>query len=47
MLSIVPVALTFTSVGVLATGTLLAATMLRASDQVLRYSIDKATVELL
>ena len=46
-LFIVPVALTFTSVGVLATGTLLAATMLRASDQVLRYSIDKATVELL
>jgi AAA family ATP:ADP antiporter len=46
-LFIVPVALSFTSVGVLATGTLLAATMLRASDQVLRYSIDKATVELL
>ena len=46
-LFIVPVALAFTSVGVLATGTLLAATLLRASDQVLRYSIDKATVELL
>jgi ATP:ADP antiporter, AAA family len=46
-LFIVPVALTVTSVGVLATGTLLAATLLRASDQVLRYSIDKATVELL
>lgn len=46
-LFIVPVALTLTSVGVLAAGTLLAATMLRASDQVLRYSIDKATIELL
>ena len=45
-LFIVPVALTLTSVGVLATGTLIAATLLRASDQVLRYSVDKATVEL-
>lgn len=46
-LFIVPIALTVTSVGVLVFGTLLAATLLRASDQVLRYSIDKATVELL
>jgi AAA family ATP:ADP antiporter len=46
-LFIVPVALTVTSVGVLVTGTLIAATLLRASDQVLRYSVDKATVELL
>jgi AAA family ATP:ADP antiporter len=46
-LFIVPVALTVTSVGVLVTGTLIAATLLRASDQVLRYSIDKATIELL
>ena len=46
-LFIVPVALTVTSGGLLATGTLLAATLLRGSDQVLRYSIDKATVELL
>ncbi|MCC7035409.1 MAG: HEAT repeat domain-containing protein [Acidobacteria bacterium] len=46
-LFIVPLALTATSVGLLATGTLLAATLLRASDQVLRYSIDKATIELL
>ncbi len=46
-LFIVPVALFATSVGVLVTGTLIAATLLRASDQVLRYSIDKATVELL
>ncbi len=46
-LFIVPVALTITSMGVLLTGTLAAVIMLRASDQVLRYSIDKATVELL
>ncbi len=46
-LFIVPVALTMTSAGVLVTGTLAAATLLRASDQVLRYSIDKATIELL
>jgi AAA family ATP:ADP antiporter len=44
---IVPLALTATSMGLLATGTLVAAILLRASDQVLRYSIDKATVELL
>ena len=31
----------------LLTGTLIGATLLRASDQVLRYSIDKATIELL
>ncbi|MDH4067139.1 MAG: MFS transporter, partial [Acidobacteriota bacterium] len=46
-LFIVPVALTMTSAGLLVTGTLIAATLLRGSDQVLRYSIDKATVELL
>jgi AAA family ATP:ADP antiporter len=46
-LFIVPIALMMSSVGVLAVGTLAAATLLRASDQVLRYSIDKATVELL
>jgi AAA family ATP:ADP antiporter len=46
-LFIVPIALTLSSVGVLLWGTLLAVTLLRASDQVLRYSIDKATVELL
>ncbi|MCC7178153.1 MAG: HEAT repeat domain-containing protein [Acidobacteria bacterium] len=46
-LFIVPLALSATSIGLLATGTLLAATLLRASDQVLRYSIDKATIELL
>jgi AAA family ATP:ADP antiporter len=46
-LFIVPVALTVTSLGLLVTGTLVAATLLRASDQVLRYSVDKATIELL
>src|SRR4030095_7925079 len=35
------------STGVLLLGTLVAAASLKASDQVLRYSIDKATVELL
>lgn len=46
-LFIVPVAIMGSSVGVLIFGTLLAASMLKASDQVLRYSIDKATTELL
>ncbi len=46
-LFIVPAALAVSSVGVLAVGSLFAACALKASDQVLRYSIDKATVELL
>jgi AAA family ATP:ADP antiporter len=46
-LFIVPVALASASLGVLVLGTLTAAAALKASDQVLRYSIDKATVELL
>ncbi|MEO8681562.1 MAG: Npt1/Npt2 family nucleotide transporter [Vicinamibacterales bacterium] len=46
-LFIVPIALMGSSVGVLVFGTLLAASTLKASDQVLRYSIDKATIELL
>lgn len=46
-LFIVPVALTLSSFGVLIFATLAAATILRGSDQVLRYSIDKTTVELL
>jgi AAA family ATP:ADP antiporter len=46
-LFIVPIALLGGSIGVLAFGTLLAASILKAGDQVLRYSIDKATVELL
>jgi AAA family ATP:ADP antiporter len=46
-LFIVPTAMLMGSVGVLLLGTLVAAAALKASDQVLRYSIDKATVELL
>jgi ATP:ADP antiporter, AAA family len=46
-LFIVPVAMTMSSLGLLALGSLFAAGALKASDQVLRYSIDKATVELL
>jgi AAA family ATP:ADP antiporter len=46
-LFIVPVALSISSVGLLLGGSLLAAGAVKASDQVLRYSIDKATVELL
>lgn len=46
-LFIVPIAMTLGSVGLLLTGTLVAGAALKASDQVLRYSIDKATVELL
>ena len=46
-LFIVPVAMASASLGVILFGTLVAASALKASDQVLRYSIDKATVELL
>lgn len=46
-LFIVPVAMASTTIGVLVAGTLAAAAALKASDQVLRYSIDKSTVELL
>ena len=46
-LFIVPTAMLMGQAGVLVIGTLVAASMLKASDQVLRYSIDKATVELL
>ncbi len=46
-LFIVPVAMASASLGVIVFGTLVAASALKASDQVLRYSIDKATVELL
>ncbi|MDP1569176.1 MAG: Npt1/Npt2 family nucleotide transporter [Vicinamibacterales bacterium] len=46
-LFIVPVAIAAGSTTVLIFGTLLAVAALKASDQVLRYSIDKATVELL
>lgn len=46
-LFIVPTAMLMGASGVLFLGTLVAAAALKASDQVLRYSIDKATVELL
>ncbi len=46
-LFIVPSAMLLGSSGVLLFGTLMAAAALKAGDQVLRYSIDKATVELL
>lgn len=46
-LFIVPVALALSSVGLLVAGSLAAVVALKASDQVLRYSIDKATLELL
>lgn len=46
-LFIVPTAMLMGSTGVWLLGTLVAAAALKAGDQVLRYSIDKATVELL
>lgn len=46
-LFIVPAVLTLGSFGLLIWGSLVAVAALRASDQILRYSIDKATVELL
>ena len=46
-LFVVPCVLAMGTVGVLVTGGLAAAVLLKGSDQVLRYSIDKATVELL
>jgi ATP:ADP antiporter, AAA family len=46
-LFVVPVALLLGSTAVLILGTLWAAILLRGSDQVLRYSIDRSSVELL
>jgi AAA family ATP:ADP antiporter len=46
-LFVVPVALSFGTLGLLAFGTLAAAVAVRGTDQVLRYAIDKPTVELL
>ena len=46
-LFVVPVALTLGSINFLILGSLTAVVMLRAGDQVLRYSIDRPTVELL
>ena len=46
-LSIVPTALALGSVGLLVSGSFAAAILLRGSDQVLRYSIDRPAAELL
>jgi ATP:ADP antiporter, AAA family len=46
-LFVVPVALSLGAVGLLVLGTLTAAVALRGIDQVLRYAVDKPTVELL
>ena len=46
-LFVVPVALTLGTGGLLIVGTLAAAVVLRGTDQVLRYAVDKPTVELL
>jgi ATP:ADP antiporter, AAA family len=46
-LFLVPTLLAMGTVGVIVSGGLAAAILLKGSDQVLRYSIDKATVELL
>ena len=46
-LFVVPIAMLAGSMGVLIWGTLAAAVALKGSDQVLRYSIDRSTVELL
>jgi len=47
MLFLLPTVVLAGSAGLLAFGTLTAASLLKGSDQVLRYSIDRATVELL
>src|ERR1700722_2131646 len=47
MLFVLPVAVLLGSVGVLVLGTVGAALFLKGSDQVLRYSIDRSTIELL
>jgi ATP:ADP antiporter, AAA family len=46
-LMVLPVTLVLGHVGVLVFGTLLAVSVLRGFDQVLRYSVDKSSVELL
>jgi AAA family ATP:ADP antiporter len=46
-LAIAPAALAAGSMGVLFSGTLVAAVFLKGSDQVLRYSVDRAAVEML
>jgi ATP:ADP antiporter, AAA family len=46
-LFVLPTALLTGSIGLLLSGSLVAASMLRASDKVLRYSVDKSSMELL
>ena len=46
-LLVVPAALGLGSIGLLVSGGLLAATFLKGTDQILRYSVDRSTVELL
>jgi ATP:ADP antiporter, AAA family len=46
-LLLAPLALIVTSVGVITWGTLLSVVLLRGGDQVLRYAVDKPSVELL
>ncbi len=46
-LFVVPLALLGGEIGLLVLGTLVSAVLLKGADQVLRYSIDKSTVELL
>jgi ATP:ADP antiporter, AAA family len=46
-LFVVPVAMVMSSAGLFIFGSLIAVVALKGSDQVLRYSLDKATVELL
>jgi ATP:ADP antiporter, AAA family len=47
MLFVLPIAVMVGSAGLLIWGTLLSALLLKGSDQVLRYSLDKSAVELL
>jgi ATP:ADP antiporter, AAA family len=47
MLFLLPAIVFMGSAGLLISGTLVAAVLLKGSDQVLRYSLDRATVELL
>jgi ATP:ADP antiporter, AAA family len=47
MLFLLPAIVFIGSAGLLISGTLVAAVLLKGSDQVLRYSLDRATVELL
>ena len=46
-LAVAPTALAAGSIGVLCSGTLAAAVFMKGSDQVVRYSVDRAAIELL